>query len=611
MQMHPIPSENPPHQQKPIVAVPVAPPREELRARRAATFAAEGSKRSRYSLPDTLKSGSPVGFRTRVALSGAEVVQALELLSLERPSAFGPVATVTEQELFEETSLGVLSARQSTNYRGHRQVTFGPEESERLMHLLRALRHKEAKVLEGASYAHVVLSRPYRTPFTFLLTFIGHKPLVSLATVPLRALRKRFQHLDDIPTIGYLQQLHVGVLADAMERATVLASGGQRRTQIHMAPFCGESREANAPIVHAIEEMCGLTRGDRADGWHVALVAQVGQCIPEERVSLPKALCRKVGANLVAFRSERILPGQNVEEKAPPQYRQSQEMDVPDELTVMAGRAAYNAFAHWTGIDREEAKEHLLLERIDVLTEGGRDRIAEVRDMLGEVTERVMGNIPLWADLPTGKLLSRNAARGKKAFALNGQRIYLGGISREDIAQTSIPWELAVRAVGAASARGALYCELMGVMDLPKDCDLLAGICMMAGPVNQNDIGKQFYGHKDLLDKAFPGRNPTTLLVWTLKAKTVADPIGNEEQLMNAKQKGALVDLRAAPHEVVSVKRAGSLRPMRQRDSRLNEERAFWDVCNFVTAPDGKEIKGNRGVAWPEAWGCEVLWPVP
>jgi hypothetical protein len=32
--------------------------------------------------------------------------------------------------------------------------------------------------------------------------------------------------------------------------------------------------------------------------------------------------------------------------------------------------------------------------------------------------------------------------------------------------------------------------------------------------------------------------------VWTVKAKTVADPIGNEEQLMNPAQKGALVDLR-------------------------------------------------------------------
>ena len=43
----------------------------------------------------------------------------------------------------------------------------------------------------------------------------------------------------------------------------------------------------------------------------------------------------------------------------------------------------------------------------------------------------------------------------------------------------------------------------------------------------------------DLLQSAYPDAAPTSLLVWTLKAKTVADPIGNEEQLMNPKRKGA------------------------------------------------------------------------
>ena len=34
----------------------------------------------------------------------------------------------------------------------------------------------------------------------------------------------------------------------------------------------------------------------------------------------------------------------------------------------MAGRAAYNSFCHWTGLDREQAKSLMLLERIDVVS---------------------------------------------------------------------------------------------------------------------------------------------------------------------------------------------------------------------------------------------------
>ena len=86
-----------------------------------------------------------------------------------------------------------------------------------------------------------------------------------------RSYRKRFHYDDDLPTIGYLQHLHVGVLADSMERAAVLASAGRRQAQVHMAPWCGRGREANKPVCHAIEEMCGLTVAERAAGWRVAL----------------------------------------------------------------------------------------------------------------------------------------------------------------------------------------------------------------------------------------------------------------------------------------------------------------------------------------------------
>ncbi|MDP2311692.1 MAG: hypothetical protein Q8P41_02210 [Pseudomonadota bacterium] len=602
--------------QKPILLTPIPPPPVEQRLARDARFAAEGERRDRYHLPEALDSANPIGFRTRVPLTTDEGRQAAALLSLTPPTAFVPVADAgtagapTEAELFDEAALGVLSSRQSTNYRGHRQVTLGPADAATLATLLRRLEGAGAAgdpVLDGAAYAHVALSRPYRTPFTFLLTFIGHKPLASLVTVPIRAWNKKFHHADDIPTIGYLQHLHVGIWAEAFERAALLASGGRRRANVVMAPFSGPERQAkNAAVLQEIDALVGLTAEERAVGWRVCLVAQVG-AVAEPSPIAPE-VCRKLGANLLAFRSERIQPGVNAEDKAPPAYQARQDMDVPQGLTEMAARAAYNAFWRWSGVERERAKDLLLLERIDVLTPNGKERLRGVRKELELVTDKVAAGIPLWADLPTGKALSRNAERGKKAFGLAGQRIYVGGLSPKEIEAAGVDFSHAVRAFGAAAARSALVCELAGCIDLPAGCDLLAGICLMAGPVNQNDIGKQFYGNSDLLADAFPGRDPCALLVWTLKAKTVADPIGNEEQLLNARQKGALVDLRAAPHEVAFVRRDGRITPMRSRDGRVNAERAFADIGNFVTDAGGREIPGNRGSAWPEAWRAENVW---
>lgn len=593
--------------QKPISLVRIPPPPPPHRVRRDARFAADGEKRGRYHLPAELVSASPVGFRTRIPLTTDEAAEAALLLSLEPPPAFTGGGAPTEGELFEEASLGLLTARQSTNYRGHRQVTLGPEDSATLAGLLRKLDGLDGAVLDGAAYTHVGLSRPYRTPFTFLLTFIGHAPVASLVTVPLRAWRKKFHHADDIPTIGYLQHLHVGVWADAIERAAVIASGARRAANVLMRPFSGaEAQAKNAAVLREIEALVGLSAQDRAAGWRVALVAQVGEVA--EPVRIRPDTCRKLGANLLAFRSERIQPGVNAEDKAPPQYRARQPMDVPDALTEMAGRAAYNAFCRWTRVDRERAKELLLLERIDVLTPTGKERLRAVRTELEEITDRIVSDLPLWADLPTGKALSRNAARGKKAFALTGQRIYVGGLSRREIEAAGVDFHHAVRAFGAAAARSALVAEIAGCIDLPADCDLLGGICLMAGPVNQNDIGKAFQGRQDLLAGAFPGRDPTSLLVWTLKAKTVADPIGNEEQLLNAAQKGALVDLRPGPHEVCAVRVGGRVEPLREQEGRVNAERAFGDLGNFVTDPDGVEIPGNRGEPWPAALRERPVW---
>ena len=247
----------------------------------------------------------------------------------------------------------------------------------------------------------------------------------------------------------------------------------------------------------------------------------------------------------------------------------------------------------------------MLLERIDVLTDAGKARLRSIRGANGAITDRVIREMPKWADLPAGRAFSRNAERARKAFALVGQRVYVGGLSRDEVEALGLDC-CCVRAIGAVAARSSLYCEVMGVTALPDHCDLLAGVCLMAGPVNQNDIGKTYYGMPDLLGHNFSDRNPTSLLVWTFKAKTVADPIGNEEQLLNKKQQGALVDLRPAPHEVIQIATGSGLIPFRQDGSKTNQERAYFEAGNFVTAPDGKDIPGNLGEAW--ALQSDLLW---
>ena len=591
---------------KPIEFVAIAPPPADQQRARDADFAAPGEKRSRYSLPESLDSSSPVGFRTRVNLTRTEAENLLRICSLPRPSGFVPAPPLLEKELFEESALGTLIARQSTNFRGFRDVVLGGEDAEKVARLMRQIGHSDAPVLDHASHVHVVLSRPYRTPFTMLLTFIGHRAARSIWSVPARAMRKRWRHEDDIPSVGYLQQLHLGTLADAMERAAVIATRGKARSQVHIAPCLAKNPDGQKAL-RELESLVGLSAADKREGWHIGIIAQVGHVPENERIELDEKQASRLGAALLSLRSERIQPGVNQETKAPASYQARQDMDASEELTFQCGRALYNAFAHFTGMGREDAKECVMLERVDVLTPNGKERLRSIRQELEEITDRVVRGIPLWADLPLGRALSRNAARGKKAFALAGQRIYISGLSRTEMAARGLAFNHAIRAFGAAASRAALVAEISGTTEIPSGCDMLGGICLMAGPVNQNDIGKAFFGKRDLLSDAFSGRDPTSLLVWTLKAKTVADPIGNEEQLLNPARKGALVDLRPGPHEVVQYRRNGRFHPLRKRDGRVNQERAFAAANNFVTSPSGREIPGNRGSQWPAEWANEPV----
>ncbi len=580
--------------QRPVVLVPLEPPPAAQRRGREARLPLEGEKPNRYHLPRGLESDSPVGYRVRPALTAEEAAEAAALFDLAPPVAFVAGAPPpTEGELFDECALGVLSSRQSTNFRGFRQTTLGPGQSTAAAALLRRLAGRESPVCDGATHTHLVLGRRYTTPFTMLLTFVGHKPVQSLLSVPQRIWAKRTQGATDIPTIGYLPHLHTGILAENIERAAIVASAGARAASVLMAPFAGPAvRATNAELIRALEDMAGLTAQDRRAGWGLQLVAQVG-ALPTP-VPLRPATARKLGAALLSLRSERIQPGVNMEERAPATYQTRQDMVVPEALVTNAGRAGFNAMARWLGLPRDQAKALLLTERVDVLTEGGKGRLRQIRGELGDITDRVVADLPLWADLPTGRALSRNAARGRKAFALAGQRIYIGGLDADAVERAGIDRLAAVRAAGAAAARSALVCELSGLIGIPEGCDMLAGCCLMAGPVNQNDIGKQYYGMPDLLAGAHPGRQPISLLVWTLKAKTVADPIGNEEQLLSARRKGALVDLRAGPAEVVTVVGSdGRHRPLRA--GQTVPERAFSELDNFARTTDGQDIPGNVG----------------
>ena len=85
---------------KPLELVTVEPPPPEQRVRRDARFALPGEKRTRYSLPTALESGSPIGYRTRMSMTQDEGRAALRLLSLRAPTGFGPAEPIPEGELF-------------------------------------------------------------------------------------------------------------------------------------------------------------------------------------------------------------------------------------------------------------------------------------------------------------------------------------------------------------------------------------------------------------------------------------------------------------------------------------------------------------------------------
>ena len=88
---------------KELEVVTIEPPPKEQRVVRGAV-PQSGAKRTRYDLPESLKSTSPVGYRTRVSLIEKQTSECLQLLTLERPTSFVDPDPVTDGELFEEAA---------------------------------------------------------------------------------------------------------------------------------------------------------------------------------------------------------------------------------------------------------------------------------------------------------------------------------------------------------------------------------------------------------------------------------------------------------------------------------------------------------------------------
>jgi hypothetical protein len=172
-------------QKQPEVVSITPPPKEQQVSRRAYPYP-QGHKRDRYALPSQLESSSPIGYRTRISLSMEDAQAYMPLLTLTPPQSFVEgMDPPSEQSLFEESSLGILSSRQSTNFYGQKQRTLVGDDHVKITQLLSQLKGN-SPVLNQATYTHVILSRAYRTPFTMLLTLAGHKPVLSLLSVPWR-----------------------------------------------------------------------------------------------------------------------------------------------------------------------------------------------------------------------------------------------------------------------------------------------------------------------------------------------------------------------------------------------------------------------------------------
>ena len=67
-------------------------------------------------------------------------------------------------------------------------------------------------------------------------------------------------------------------------------------------------------------------------------------------------------------------------------------MDVSEELTEMAG--GLRSMHSLIGQAKRGRGIRLLLDRVDVLTPNGKERLRAIRDELGSVTDRVAANIP-------------------------------------------------------------------------------------------------------------------------------------------------------------------------------------------------------------------------
>ena len=164
--------------------------------------------------------------------------------------------------------------------------------------------------------------------------------------------------------------------------------------------------------------------------------------------------------------------------------------------------------------------------------------------------------------------------------------------------QKGVAWERAVRAAGL-QLRGGPHVRF-GLIDLPESC--IAYRVLPHGRSGQPERHRQAVLRLPRpAGWGAPGVTPCRL-VWTLKAKTIADPIGNEEQTAQSRPEGALVDLRCGPHEAVwVVDNDGTRRPMRKEGERVSQS---GPSAMSETLPERQTTPPSR-----EGCGCPVGTP--
>ena len=216
-----------------------------------------------------------------------------------------------------------------------------------------------------------------------------------------KGVEKKYRFVDDIPTIGYLQWLHLGILAESMERAAVIASSGQRRANVLMAPFCDDNAQSqNAQVIKDIEARIGLTSSDKAKGWQIRMITQVG-CV-KGTLDISQELYQRSVQTCLRFAQSAFSQGSTKRTRPLLNITKGRTWMSASLSLRMPAAPHTTRFHRWTGIERKRCKALLLNERVDVLTDGGKERLREIessstKSQTSSLPTSRSGQISQWA----------------------------------------------------------------------------------------------------------------------------------------------------------------------------------------------------------------------